>query len=116
MRDEVGWFFTTVAYATIAHSALVLVFLVTNHFANIRGGRGYGRVDEQYESLWGIEFSSMGSPGSRVLLGWALWTALLAFACVWRTHPRRSETHCRKCDYILKGLSEPKCPECGEQI
>jgi hypothetical protein len=24
--------------------------------------------------------------------------------------------HCPKCDYILKGLAEPRCPECGERI
>lgn len=24
--------------------------------------------------------------------------------------------HCLKCGYILKGLSEPRCPECGERI
>ena len=27
-----------------------------------------------------------------------------------------NETHCRKCDYILRGISEPRCPECGERI
>jgi hypothetical protein len=26
------------------------------------------------------------------------------------------ETHCRQCGYILRGLSEPRCPECGEAI
>ncbi|HOB73450.1 MAG TPA: hypothetical protein PKG54_02890 [Phycisphaerae bacterium] len=26
------------------------------------------------------------------------------------------ETRCRKCDYILRGISEPRCPECGERI
>jgi hypothetical protein len=26
------------------------------------------------------------------------------------------ETHCRQCDHILRGLSEPSCPECGEAI
>ena len=26
------------------------------------------------------------------------------------------ECRCRKCGYILKGISEPKCSECGEQI
>ncbi len=24
--------------------------------------------------------------------------------------------HCLKCGYILKGLTEPRCPECGERI
>ena len=27
-----------------------------------------------------------------------------------------NETRCRKCQYILKGISEPRCPECGERI
>ena len=26
------------------------------------------------------------------------------------------ETRCRKCQYILKGITEPRCPECGERI
>jgi ABC-type proline/glycine betaine transport system permease subunit len=27
-----------------------------------------------------------------------------------------TETRCRKCGYILRGISEPRCPECGERI
>ncbi len=26
------------------------------------------------------------------------------------------ELRCRKCNYILRGLTEPRCPECGEGI
>ncbi len=26
------------------------------------------------------------------------------------------ETRCRKCGYILNGLTEPRCSECGERI
>lgn len=26
------------------------------------------------------------------------------------------ETRCRKCGYILRGISEARCPECGERI
>jgi len=26
------------------------------------------------------------------------------------------ETRCRKCGYILRGISEPRCSECGERI
>ncbi len=27
-----------------------------------------------------------------------------------------NETRCRKCGYILKGIPEPRCSECGEKI
>ena len=27
-----------------------------------------------------------------------------------------AETRCRRCSYILKGLTKPRCPECGEPI
>jgi len=35
-------------------------------------------------------------------------------------HPNKrwldGETRCRKCAYILRGIPEPRCPECGETI
>ena len=37
----------------------------------------------------------------------------------WRFGPARfkdNETRCRKCNYILRGITEPRCPECGEGI
>lgn len=41
-------------------------------------------------------------------LGWFI----TAFA------PDRADefTRCRKCRHILKGITEPRCPECGESI
>jgi hypothetical protein len=27
-----------------------------------------------------------------------------------------NETRCRKCGYILRGITEPRCSECGERI
>ena len=27
-----------------------------------------------------------------------------------------AETRCRRCGYILRGITEPRCPECGEAI
>lgn len=32
------------------------------------------------------------------------------------TGPDDGMLHCLKCGYTLKGLSEPRCPECGERI
>ncbi|UCG16144.1 MAG: hypothetical protein JSV19_12700 [Phycisphaerales bacterium] len=31
-----------------------------------------------------------------------------------KAHDR--ETRCRECGYILRGITEPRCPECGERI
>ena len=33
-----------------------------------------------------------------------------------RAAPPSPETRCRKCGYILRGITEPRCPECGERI
>jgi hypothetical protein len=33
-----------------------------------------------------------------------------------RRAPSDAETRCRKCAYILRGITEPRCPECGEKI
>lgn len=47
---------------------------------------------------------------------------LVAFAvygvlsCLGRKSRPDSETRCRKCGYILRGISEPRCSECGERI
>ena len=30
--------------------------------------------------------------------------------------PFDRETRCRKCGYILRGIPEPRCSECGERI
>ena len=41
-------------------------------------------------------------------LGWFLLT--------WSDIRRDGECRCRKCGHILRGLSEPRCPECGAPI
>ena len=33
-----------------------------------------------------------------------------------KAKPDDGELRCRKCQYILKGLTAPRCPECGEAI
>lgn len=45
---------------------------------------------------------------------------VVVFAALTRRYGPRPEpdpyTRCRKCGYILCGLSRPRCPECGEAI
>jgi len=38
------------------------------------------------------------------------------FVLIWHLKKRDRETRCRKCGYILRGITEPRCPECGERI
>lgn len=50
-------------------------------------------------------------PGAAVALStYGILTALFGGA------HRDSETRCRKCGYILRGITEPRCPECSERI
>jgi amino acid transporter len=44
--------------------------------------------------------------------------ALLVFACLIQDGSESTllETRCRRCGYILRGITEPRCPECGEHI
>ncbi len=51
------------------------------------------------------------TPPMLVVLG--IWSALSG---VKTTRILDQETRCRKCGYILKGIPEPRCPECGERI
>jgi len=40
----------------------------------------------------------------------------LVMACIKHAEEDSEHLRCLKCGYILKGLSEPRCPECGKQI
>lgn len=43
--------------------------------------------------------------------------ACLGWVLTWLDARRGDyETRCRRCGYILRGLTEPRCPECGERI
>jgi len=53
--------------------------------------------------------------GYSILFGMAV--GLYAFLTrKFAPHPYDPETRCRKCGYILRGITEPRCSECGEKI
>lgn len=99
--------FAIIAYLTLIHNAIVVVVVVDGHFANASGGS---------TGVWGIEFTTIESDGAKLLLASAIWTSLVAIGCLWNVRVDRRECVCRACGYILRGLREPKCPECGESI
>ena len=71
-----------------------------------------------FSRLWrGFVFSLFLNP---VLAIWvplcALPIGLYAFVTHLAGAKEDTETRCRKCSYILRGITEPRCPECGERI
>ena len=64
--------------------------------------------------------SVMGTAYSRVVHGTTVAASALPglVVAVWIAIrvPQDTETRCRRCGYILRGLAEPRCPECGERI
>lgn len=64
--------------------------------------------------LWMSVIMAIGS--IVVLVVPALCAALFVYHRLTFRGARDGETRCRRCDYILKGLTEPRCPECGERI
>ena len=42
--------------------------------------------------------------------------AVVVTAWIALHRPRDADCRCRKCGYILRGISEPRCPECGERV
>jgi len=51
-----------------------------------------------------------------LILGTACGAALTYAYLTRRYQERSTETRCRKCGYILRGIPKPRCPECGEKI
>jgi hypothetical protein len=43
-------------------------------------------------------------------------TSIAVYEVLWPHRHTSDESRCRKCNYILRGITEPRCPECGERI
>lgn len=99
--------------------------------AGIYGGLSITVFEDMHEGILEFVTTLLGGSGLRgdwrlgvaVNVAWFLPITLLAFAVHGLTTrlwgPRSihdNETRCRKCRYILRGISEPRCPECGERI
>ncbi len=74
-------------------------------------------INWTYERLMGV----FGHPFATFAITLALTVpGLLVAVFVHRALAKHAladgECRCRKCGYILRGLSEPRCPECGERL
>ena len=74
-------------------------------------------------SRWAPFSPTAGKPGKT---GWIIRIPLLAISCLLAAYPianaplrrwrRRRRGLCLRCGYNLTGLTEPRCPECGEAV
>ncbi len=83
---------------------------------------GGGIASVAFLNVWGAIFFTVGGAGP--IPGFFIFTAFLAgpaaaAVLAHRLTPSETKdghTRCGKCGYILKGLTEPRCSECGEKI
>jgi hypothetical protein len=71
-----------------------------------------------FTSIGPVYFNTFSHPEVQIAMSAGLsFAACLGWVLLVVLEKRRdTETRCRKCGYILRGLSEPRCPECGERI
>ena len=103
------WFWRAAIAATVG------VLYAT--YASFSAQEVYYRFAEPLKTLTGIQINAKF--GTFVVLVAPVVLVMLAIyglVSYFLKCPRDRETRCRKCQYILRGISEPRCPECGERI
>ena len=83
-----------------------------------------GRGTTIWDARTGTRLLGPGSVPRALDIAWRLVLplvlCLVIYGVVTRLFGRRipfdGHIRCRKCTYILRGLTEPRCPECGERI
>ena len=84
-----------------------------------------GPLEDLGHGMWSKVNSVLAWSDATTLVFWVICGApifALTFGVygllTWRFAPGEPivELHCRRCHHILRGLSEPRCPECGEAI
>src|SRR3990172_4854621 len=103
------WFWRA-AIAVMAGGLFAVLLLFSEHVPAIR------RFIIATASLGG----SIGEMTVRIFFAFVIPSALAVATYAFLTHKHGphtdTETRCRRCGYILRGITEPRCPECGERI
>lgn len=112
-KPRIHWFWRgaiAIVVANVYGAASVVLPGLENWHRTIANGMRY------------VATSQPAGAGLAVSVAYFLPSSLLAVATFgllsrWRRpYPSDGETRCRRCGYILRGISEPRCPECGERI
>lgn len=105
----------------ISFGVFVAAFLIRLHLVEGLGDE-VGLLQPTYLSLWEFLVNHFGTNFTYIIVRFLLETppflaGLLAFALLRRGSTEKNDyLKCLRCGHILKGLSEPRCPECGERI
>jgi hypothetical protein len=120
MKRPIHWYWAALISFVAAYAATLLWELLTLRSAYV--GEHYAPLEPAFRAY--IYWTTAIAGDVPIVAGYlyAAWfrvpffvAALLTYAFLRRRKPSEY-LHCPKCDYILKGLSEPRCPECGERI
>ncbi len=78
---------------------------------------GWIKSRDELAVVWWPRYPIKWEP-NRHTIACPLWLLLATVAIptllVWRLAPKFPRGHCRRCGYNLKGLTEARCPECGQ--
>ncbi len=81
-----------------------------------------GPLVHAIDDIYALLREYVGSPPAQhiILVGLGIPAGVVAVATYGLLRrgavPGDGYLHCLKCGYILKGITEPRCPECGERI
>jgi hypothetical protein len=112
-KARLHWFWRGTIAAAIGAICLTAFIFLNEHTRDVMLYLRYalGRTGLPDVAASGISYFIWGlSPSLGALLAYGLLTRWFGPASA------DGELHCRKCGYILRGISQPRCPECGEAI
>ncbi|MFH1746410.1 MAG: hypothetical protein ABIG44_05125 [Planctomycetota bacterium] len=119
MKRPLGRFWAVVLSMAVFYAMAAVMFLLTFGTAPFGYEGPFVRLAQgAYEMLLPL----VGDVGATLVVCLSLATpaaicALLLYSWLVPAGRRHDEyLHCLRCGYILKGLSEPRCPESGERI
>jgi hypothetical protein len=119
MKRPIRWYWAAVCSLLVFHAAALVTGVL---LAGLPIYGDEGPLEDATEWVYQAVDKHLGHRPATVITVLLLVTpaalaTMFTYAYLRGPHDARDGyLHCLKCDYILKGLSEPRCPECGERI
>jgi len=117
MRRPMRWYWAALcSVAAYIVAVVASALLVLGYGGSWLNGPLLGAINTIYEAL--ARYVGHAAGDYVILVALTVPAGLVAVATYGLLRRREDDgyLHCLKCGYILKGISEPRCPECGEVI